>query len=488
MTTPLWTSEAAEAATGGRATRAFVATGVSIDSRAVAKGDLFVALKDVRDGHDFVVAALEAGAAAALVSRIPEGAPADAPLLIVEDPLKGLEALAAAARARTGARVIGVTGSVGKTSTKEMLRAALGAQGRVHAAEKSYNNHWGVPLTLARMPAETDYAVIEIGMNHAGEIRPLTRLARPHAAIVTTVAPVHLAHFRDEREIAFAKAEIFEGLEPGGAAILYRDNPHYERLARRARRFGARVLRFGEAPRCQARMTGLALGAAETTVSARLHGREALVKVGAPGRHFAVNALAVLLAVEAVGADPARAALALGTWTAPDGRGSRWRIVMGEVGLDGAVHLIDESYNANPTSVGAALDVLACAEGEDGVGRIGRSRRIAMLGDMLEMGPEAEALHAGLATHPALDRIDVVHCCGPLMKAMHAALPPAKRGVWVADSAKLADQIRRLVDAGDVVMVKGSLGARMARVVDGLKAMGRPAPERAAGDPDGDAD
>ena len=488
MTTPLWTSEAAAAATGGRATCEFDAGGVSIDSRAVAPGDLFVALRDVRDGHDFVAAALDAGAAAAMVSRIPEGVAPDAPLLVVDDPLKGLEALAAATRARTRAKVVAVTGSVGKTSTKEMLRAAFASQGRVHAAEKSYNNHWGVPLTLARMPAATDYAVIEIGMNHAGEIRPLTKLARPHAAIVTTVAPVHLAHFRDETEIAFAKAEIFEGLEPGGAAILFRDNPHYERLARRARRFGAHVLRFGEAPRCQARMTGLALGAHGTTVSARLHGREALIKVGAPGRHFAMNALSVLLAAEAVGADPALAALALGAWTAPEGRGSRWRIAMDATGLDGAVHLIDESYNANPTSVGAALEVLACAQGESGVGRVGPFRRIAILGDMLEMGPEAEALHAGLARHPALAKIDMAHCCGPLMKAFHAALPPAKRGVWAEDSAKLAAQVRRLVDAGDVVMVKGSLGARMARLIEALKAMGRPGPERAAGDPDGEAD
>ncbi len=484
--TTLWTSAEAEAATGGRATRAFDASGVTIDSRAVEAGDLFVALRDVRDGHDFVAAALAAGAAAALVSRIPEGLDESAPLLLVEDTLRALEDLAAAARARTKAKVVAVTGSVGKTSTKEMLRAALRPQGATHAAEKSYNNHWGVPLTLARMPRATRFAVIEIGMNHAGEIRPLTKLARPHVALITTVAPVHMAHFRSEAEIAFAKAEILEGLEPGGVAILPRDNPHYERLARRARKVGVKtILRFGSSPRCTARMIKAAPGPGGTTLTARLHGRPALVKIGAPGAHFAMNALAVLLAAEALGADAARAALALGAWHAPDGRGSRWRIALDTAGLDGAVHLVDESYNANPTSVGAALDVLAASAPEDGFGRHVKGRKIAILGDMLELGPDEIALHAALARHPAMAALDRIHTVGPLMKALHDALPSDRRGRHAADSEVMAREVRRLLDAGDVVMVKGSLGARMARVVAAVKALGRPAPELPDGEDEG---
>ncbi len=372
---------------------------------------------------------------------------------------------------------MGVTGSVGKTGTKEMLRAALSPQGLTHAAERSFNNHWGVPLTLARMPRDAKFAVIEIGMNHPGEIAPLSRLARPHAAIITTVAAVHMAAFRSEAEIAFAKAEIFEGLEPGGAAILNRDNPHFQRLAGRAKRRGVSdILRFGTAQRCDARLMSLRVGERTTSIEARIHGRPALYKLGAPGRHLAMNSLAALLAVEAVGADPARAAIALGSWSAPEGRGMRWRIGLDETGLDGAVHLIDESYNANPTSMGAALDVLVAALPEDGMGRVRRGRRIAFLGDMLELGPKEMELHAALAGHEAMAKIDKVHCVGPRMKALHDALPRERRGEWVESSAGLSHGIRRLVDAGDVVMIKGSLGARMARVVDAIKKLGSPEP------------
>ncbi|MGG7564798.1 UDP-N-acetylmuramoyl-tripeptide--D-alanyl-D-alanine ligase [Rhodovulum sp. DZ06] len=485
MTDPLWTSKEAEAATGGRATRPWKATGVSIDSRSIAKGDLFVALADVRDGHDFVAAALEAGAAAAMVSRIPEGVPEGAPLLVVDDVLEGLRGLAAAARARGFAKVVAVTGSVGKTGVKEMLRACFAAQGAVHAAEKSFNNHWGVPLTLARMPRHTDFAVIEIGMNHPGEIRPLVALARPHAAIVTTVAPAHIGNFRDETEIAFAKAEIFEGIAPGGVAILNRDNDHYERLARRARRVGVRrILRFGAAPRCNARLIGASIGPrGNTTVEARLNGKKVHYKLGAPGRHLAMNSLSALLAVQAVGADVALAALALSSWTAPDGRGARWMVHLrpahggpSDPEADGTVELIDESYNANPVSMEAALEVLAAARPVDGVGRKRRGRRVAILGDMLELGPEEAAIHAALAALPAMAEVDEIHCVGPRMKALHKALPAGRRGKWRKTSEEMAAELHRLLDAGDVVMVKGSLGARMARVIEGVKRLGDPVP------------
>ncbi|SET28295.1 UDP-N-acetylmuramoyl-tripeptide--D-alanyl-D-alanine ligase [Oceanicella actignis] len=479
MTAPLWTSQEVAAATGGRALAPFAARGVCIDSRAAAPGDLFVALSDRRDGHDFVAAALAAGAAGALVSRMPPGVAADAPLVLVEDTMRALTALGAAARARSQARVAAVTGSAGKTSVKEMLRAMLAPQGPTHAAEKSFNNHWGVPLTLARMPRETRFAVIEIGMNHPGEIGPLSRLARPHAAIVTTVAKAHLAAFDSEAGIARAKAEIFEGLEPGGAAILNRDNPHFALLARRARRRGARILRFGAAQRCHARLIGAEDGPGGCAVQARLMGRPALFRVGAPGRHMAMNALAALLAAQALGADPGRAALELAAWTPPEGRGMRWRVALDETGLDGAIHLIDESYNANPASMSASLAVLAAARPEDGIGRVPRGRRIAVLGDMLELGEEERALHAAIADDPAMQAIDRVHCVGPRMKALHEALPRARRGEWTEDSAAMAAMMRRLLDAGDVVMVKGSLGARMARVVEAVMKLGRPEPARA---------
>ncbi|RMH47865.1 MAG: UDP-N-acetylmuramoyl-tripeptide--D-alanyl-D-alanine ligase [Alphaproteobacteria bacterium] len=478
--TPLWTAEEAQAATGGTGPAGWAAWSVSADSRTIAPGALFVALSDRRDGHDFVADALARGAAAAMVARRPPDVAPDAPLLIVPDVMAGLRALAAAARARSRARVIGVTGSVGKTGTKEMLRLALGAQGVVHASARSFNNHWGVPLTLAALPREADFAVIEMGMNHAGEIAPLSRLARPHVALITTVAPVHLENFRDINGIARAKAEIMQGLEAGGAAVLNRDIATYPILRRAARAAGARVIRFGSAGRPELLLRAVHVEDGVTAVSARAFGRPVLFKLGAPGRHLAPNALGALGAVVAAGGDLARAALALAGWRAPEGRGARLVVALGPEGADEAVTLIDESYNANPASMGAALEVLAAARPRDGIGRVAHGRRIAILGDMLELGPRELELHAALAGHPALAAIDRVHCAGPRMQALHAALPQRLRGEWHPDSAALAARIGRLVDAGDVVMVKGSLGARMGVVVDALKRLGRVLPGAAA--------
>ena len=476
----LWTRDAAVAATGGESAADWAAGGVSIDTRSLQPGDLFVALTAARDGHDFVAEALRRGAAAALVARRPEGVAEDAPLLVVPDVLDGLRALATAARARFAGRVVAVTGSVGKTGTKEMLRLALGAQGRVHAAEKSYNNHWGVPLTLARMAPDADYAVLEIGMNAPGEIAPLARLARPHVAMVTTVAAVHLAPFGSLAGIAREKASIAEGLEPGGVAVLNRDAPGYPILMAAARRAGARVLRFGTQGRPEFRLDEVAIGAGATSVAARAHGRKFMFRLGAPGRHLAMNALGVLAAVEALGGDLARAALALAQWEAPEGRGARWTVALGPGGLDGSVTLIDESYNANPAAMAAAFEVLAGERPEDGVGRVSRGRRVAFLADMLELGPTERDLHAGLARVPALGAIHVVHCAGERMRALHDALPPDKRGEWFPTAEEMAARARRLVDAGDVAMVKGSNGSRVAAVVAEIKRMGeaRPASSR----------
>lgn len=477
--TPLWTRDAAVAATGGRSPRDWTATGVSIDSRSLQPGDLFVALTAARDGHDFVAEALARGAAAALVSRVPDGVAADAPLLLVPDVLAALRDLGAAARARFRGRVVAVTGSVGKTGSKEMLRAALGAQGTVHAAEKSYNNHWGVPLTLARMAPDRDYAVLEIGMNAPGEIAPLAALARPHVALVTTVEAVHMAAFRDLAGIAREKGAIYGGLEPGGVAVINRDTATYPLLLAAARRAGARPVRFGRTGRPEFRLDEVKVSDTGTCAAARTRGTRFLYRIGAPGRHLAMNALGVLATVDALGADVARAALALGQWRVPEGRGARWTVALGRHGQDGTITLIDESYNANPAAMAAALEVFATERPVDGEGRVSRGRRIAFLGDMLELGPTERALHAGLAAIPALATVTLVHCAGERMQALHAALPPAQRGEWFPNAEAMAARVPKLLDAGDIAMVKGSNGSRVATVVAAIKALGEAHPAEA---------
>lgn len=462
--TILWTSTEAAAATGGEAYGDWSVGGVSIDTRELEKGDLFVALKDVRDGHDFVANALGAGAGAAMVTHRPEGVPDDAPLLVVPDVLKGLEALGLAARARTKAKVIGVTGSVGKTGTKEMLRTALQSQGKVHAAVRSFNNHWGVPLTLARMPADTDFAVIEIGMNHPGEIGPLSRMADLDVAIITIVAAVHMAAFNSVDEIATAKAEIFEGLRPDGVAVLNSDIPTLP-ILKEALQSGERVL-FGSSQDADVRLLDVKSSENGSAVEADFKGAPILFKVGAPGTHLALNGLAVLAAVDAVDADVAQAMLALATWQAPSGRGEKFRVSLPHKG--GQIDLIDESYNANPTSMVAALEVLANASPSSTSGK-----RVAFLGDMLELGPTENELHAGLAQCEAMADIQRVHTSGPLMHALHVALPTHKRGQHFEQANQMADCVNRLLDSGDIAMVKGSLGSKVGQVVSAIKMLGQ---------------
>lgn len=468
----LWTAEEAAAATGGQVTGDWQAGGVSIDTRTLQPGDLFVALKDVRDGHDFVAQALAKGAAAALVSRIPDGVAADAPLLLVPDVLRALEGLAVAARARTKAQVVGVTGSVGKTSTKEMLRAVLGGQGKVHAAEASYNNHWGVPLTLARMPADCDFAVIEIGMNHPGEIAPLARLARLDVAVVTIVAPAHLEAFDSIDGIAHEKAAIMDGLIPGGVAILNADIATTPILTAKAQAVGAKQVLFGTAAAADWRITSVELSQNATIVRGTAQGAALLFKVASPGRHFAHNAIATLAVAQALGCDLAIAAGDIGRWSPPQGRGTRERIVLDPV-EETAFDLFDDAFNANPASMAAALDVLIAAEPQHGVGRHDTGRRIAILGDMLELGPTEAALHAAIADHPGLRAVTTIHCVGPRMKALWQALPRGQRGEWVETAPELALRARHLVDAGDVVLVKGSKGSKVSLVVDGLRKLGQ---------------
>lgn len=454
----LWTAGAVAAATGGRTTGDWVAGGVSIDTRTLAPGDLFVALVGPnRDGHSFVAAALERGAAGALVSRVPDGGIDPAALVLVEDTQQALEGLGRAGRARSRAGIAGITGSAGKTGTKEALRYVLSGQAPTHASAASHNNHWGVPLSLARLPEGASFGVFELGMNHAGEIWALTGLVRPHVAVITTVAAAHLEFFTSVAGIADAKAEIFEGLEPGGVAIINRDNEHYERLRAHAEQSAAgRIVTFGEHPAADWRLTGLTLAPDSSDVVATRGTRRLAYQLGTAGRHLALNSLAVLAAVEALGADPEQAARTLRELRASSGRGERRRLVL----EGGEALLLDESYNANPASMAAAIDLLGRFPG----------RRIAVLGDMLELGASAPQLHAGLTRPLAAAGIDLVFTCGPHMAHLDADLPRERRGGHAADSAELAPLVRDTLRPGDVLLVKGSLGSRMARIVEVLVA------------------
>jgi UDP-N-acetylmuramoyl-tripeptide--D-alanyl-D-alanine ligase len=459
----LWTVDEMAAAMGAERRGALprAVSGLSIDSRTIEPGDAFFAITDRRDGHEFIASALAAKAGLAVVAAGRDlDLPPDAPLLAVPDVLAGLRALAAAARARTHAKVIGVTGSVGKTGTKEALRLALAQSGQTHASVASYNNHWGVPLSLARCPAGADYVVLEMGMNHSGEIAPLSRLARPHVVVITSIAPVHLEFFGSLAKIADGKAEIFLGLEAGGAAVLNRDNSQFGHLRTRAKEAGvARIASFGEHEKADARLIKCALHAQCSTVVADILGTEITYKIGAPGRHLVLNSLAVLATAVLAGADLALAALALAEFKPVSGRGALIEIDL----PGGAAFVVDDSYNANPASVAAALAVL----GQTPVGP--RGRRIAVLGDMLELGPRGRALHRGLLADINANAVDLVFCCGPLMRALWQALPAGRRGGYAEDSAALEAQVLSAIRAGDVVMVKGSLGSRMAPIVKALQ-------------------
>jgi len=463
-TTPLWTT-AAMAAAMQAARRGLLpesVSGLSIDSRTLAPGEAYFAIKgDVHDGHDFVAAALQAGAAFAVVETAQRDRfAADAPLLVVKDVLAGLVALAHAARARMNGQVIAVTGSVGKTSTKEALRRVLGDQGETHASTASFNNHWGVPLSLARCPAAAHFAIFEIGMNHPGEIEPLVRMVRPQLAIITTVEPVHLEFFANIEAIADAKAEIFAGVEPGGAVVLNRDNAQFTRLQRRASKLGiSRILSFGAHRESEARLLDLSLHATCSAVHANILGHDVTYKLGMPGRHMAMNSLAVLAAASLAGADLARAALSLSHIAPAAGRGVRRTLQV----TSGEAVLIDESYNANPASMAAALSVL----GQAAVGAHGR--RIAVLGDMLELGPTGPALHRGLLEAVRTNHIDLVYCCGPLMRHLWDGLSSGKRGGYAENAAGLEAQAVSAIRAGDAIMVKGSLGSKMKTIVNALE-------------------
>jgi UDP-N-acetylmuramoyl-tripeptide--D-alanyl-D-alanine ligase len=461
--TALWSPAELVAAFGGASSAPLTAAveGVSIDSRTLNAGDLFIAIKGAaHDGHDHVARAFEAGAAAAAVARERAGRLAAlGPLFAVDDTLSAMERLGVAARARSKARIVAVTGSVGKTTVKEMLRAMLAACGPTHASAHSYNNHWGVPLTLARMPAAARYGVLEIGMNHAGEIAPLTRMARPHAALVTTIAPVHIEYLGSIEAIADAKAEIFLGLEPGGAGVINRDAPQFERLAKAAGARGARVLSFGHGADCDAQLVAVEAIGSGSRVSVRVLGRKLAFVLGAPGVHMAENAVGALLAAETLGADLDACAAALARFSPQQGRGARFSVET----PDGPATIIDESYNANPASMRAALALLASAKPGP------KGRRIAIIGDMLELGPKAAAMHAELAADLSANRVDLLFGAGPLTRALYDAAPASMRAAWAERSNDLTDEVARALRGGDIAMVKGSNGSRMGPLVAALR-------------------
>jgi UDP-N-acetylmuramoyl-tripeptide--D-alanyl-D-alanine ligase len=448
--TELWTADELMQATGGTMARPFAASGVSIDTRTLAPGDLFVALVgDNRDGHDFAPAALSRGAAGALVQR----EIADIRTLVVDDTLAALHRLGGFARARFTGKLVAVTGSVGKTTTKEMLRAALSPQGDTHAAEASYNNHWGVPLTLARLPAAARFCVCEIGMNHPGEILPLARLAQPHVAVITAVERAHVGNLGGIEAIADEKASILRGLLPGGVAVLPADNPLIARLRDAAG--DARIMTFGAARAADVRLLDSRADADGTDIFARIGGRTLKFRLPAPGRHMAMNALATLAAVIGLGADPDAAAQALTAFAPMAGRGARRSIPV----RGGEALLLDESYNASAASVRAALAVLRLQPAR---------QRIAVLGDMLELGEEGPAEHRSLAPD-VIASADTLFTCGPLMGELYNAVPAKLRGAHATDSAALAPLVAAALAPGDAILVKGSLGSAMKRIVAALE-------------------
>lgn len=457
MARPLWTSAEIAAATGGTADAAFEATGVTFDSRSVEPGDLFIAMAGVRDGHDFVDGAMAMGAAGVLASK-----PVNAPSVQVADTFQALEQLGIAARERAPQVKRGaVTGSVGKTSVTQAVMSGLRIAGRAHSSVKSFNNHIGVPLTLARMPRDTERAVFEIGMNHADEITPLARMVRPHAVVITTVGPVHTENFPDgEQGVARAKAEIFDGLEPGGIAILNADNVWFDFLRGEAMKRGAVIRTFGSGEDCQARLIDFQAAGGHAVVQARLHGKALDFPILQTGLHWGLNSLAVLLMLEALDVELDAGLAALGSFEPLAGRGAEIVVPKGA----GEFTLIDESYNANPISMASAIRTLGA--------RKAGGRRIVALTDMLELGPRAAEFHAGLAEPIEAAAIDLVFCAGPLMKSLWDALPATRRGGYAETAADLAPLVVRAAEPGDVVMVKGSNGSKAGAIAAALAAAG----------------
>jgi len=460
----LWTSQDLATVMAGRPTgpQPEGITGISIDSRSIGPGEAFFAIKGDRvDGHDYASIAVAHGAALLVVSegKLPALGRLTVPMIVVEDVLAALVKLGAAARARTSAKIVAITGSVGKTTTKEMLRQVLAPSGQVHAAVASFNNHWGVPVTLARMPQETEFGIFEIGMNHAGEITPLVQLVRPHVAVITNIAAAHLGNFRSLEEIAAAKAEIFDGLEPGATALINRDSKQFGFLEKAAVAAGVTDIRsFGQHSKADYRLSDFEGAPESSTILATLQGETVEVHIGAPGRHIAENATAALGVVSILGADMGEAVLSLSEMKAVKGRGQRHRLAIG----GSSFALIDESYNANPASMRAAIAILAAAQPQ------GQGRRIAVLGDMLEMGEFSTKVHEELVGPLLASGIEHVWLSGEHMAFLRDALPDSVAVEYRASTTEMAEFVASAVQPGDVLMVKSSLGIGFGKIIAAL--------------------
>jgi UDP-N-acetylmuramoyl-tripeptide--D-alanyl-D-alanine ligase len=465
----LWTSLEIKEATNGEVIGHWDVDGVSIDTRSIVEGDLFVALSDKRDGHDFVKIAFEKGARAALVSHIPVGLSQDMALVIVADVLKALEDMARFARNRFHGKLIAITGSVGKTSTKEMLKISLKPQGQTHASVKSYNNHWGVPLTLARMPVEADYAIIELGMNQSGEIREHSILSKPNVAIITSVSKVHMLFFNDLEEIALAKSEIFDGLTKGGVAIVNSDIEHLPTIERvYKKKCDGRFITIGRKA-VDWSLNNIQFNHNSICVTAKYNGDKFHFNLNSLGEHFAINALATLAAVNIVTGNFISAIKSLNSWRPPSGRGEHIIVKFDNDNPNLYFDLIDDSYNSNPTSLKAGLMLLRNIHEMRNVSKKGTGKRIAILGDMLELGSEEIAIHEGIANWQEIEGITNFYLVGPLMKSLDGALPDGVHKMWFKSSSELASFIISAVSTDDVFLVKGSNSVRMIEVVNKLK-------------------
>ena len=469
----LWNAADIAAAVNGKLTGDFAVTGVSIDSRGLEPGDLFVALQGPSfDGNDFAASALQRGAAGALIHRRSKDLPAKAPVIEVADTMRALEDLGRASRARTDATIVAVTGSVGKTSTKEALRAVLSQFGATYASVGNLNNQWGAPLSLSRMPQDSRFGVFELGMNHAGEISPLSQMVRPQVAVITTVEPVHIEFFDAVEDIADAKAEIFDGLLPGGAAVLPFDNAHFARLEDKAKRMGARILSFGTKDGAWARLVECQVTPQGTQVTAEIGGKRLRYRIAALGAHQALNSVAVLAAAFALDLDLDHALPGFGAFEALKGRGKREALHI----QGGEIELIDEGYNASPASVRAALRLLGELPTTFG------GRRIVVLGDMRELGERGAQLHRELAPDLSAAKVDQAFLVGPLMQGLYDFLPAAMRAAHKPNSDAMVEALVAAIRPGDTVLIKGSLGTRMAPLVEGVRALDKTATKIAAND------
>ena len=466
----MWNAQDVRDATGGQllGNAHWQAGAVAIDSRNLPPGALFVALAgEHHDGHAYVLQALQAGAVAAVVQQVPEGVPEDAPLVVVPDTQQALEALARAARARTQARIVAITGSVGKTGSKEALRHALSAVGNVYATQGNLNNHIGVPLCLANLPQDADFGVFELGMNHAGEIAALSQLVRPEVAMITTVEAVHSEFFKDEQAIAAAKAEIMEGMSTDATMVLNYDNRHYAYLQGEADRRSLRSIAFGKHEGSACRLMDYRICAQGADVHAVITGTPVQYRLGATGAHWAHVSVGVLAIVHALGADLPKAAAALAYFYEPKGRGRTRQITLGV----GTVTLVDDSYNASPASMRAAfakLQELRTLRQQQAQSPVS-CRTVAVLGDMLELGPQAPQLHQALLPALQHNHIDVVFAAGEFMQHLYAQLPPEMRGAYAPTAQVLAPEVAGALQADDIVLVKGSRGSRMDIVVDAIE-------------------